>query len=153
MLSGGLIPTYLLVKQVGLLNTRWALIIPQALSVWSLLIAVLATALSLRWHWSRHVSRHKSPLRTLLWRQGRDCAVVDAAGVTHAGQLLPQAFVMPWLVILHYQTGGRRRSLFILPDMLPADTLRRLRVRLKTELCQAQPAIGSTAGRHGCVER
>ena len=40
MFDGGLIPTYLLVKQVGLLNTRWALIIPQALSVWSLLIAI-----------------------------------------------------------------------------------------------------------------
>ena len=40
MFGGGLIPTYLLVKQVGLLNTRWALIIPQALSVWSLLIAI-----------------------------------------------------------------------------------------------------------------
>lgn len=38
--NGGIIPTFLLVKQVGLYNTRWALIIPQALSVWNLLIAV-----------------------------------------------------------------------------------------------------------------
>jgi putative aldouronate transport system permease protein len=38
--SGGLIPTYLLVKDLGLRNTRWALIIPQALSVWNLLIAI-----------------------------------------------------------------------------------------------------------------
>jgi multiple sugar transport system permease protein/putative aldouronate transport system permease protein len=38
--NGGLIPTYLLVRQLGLINTRWALIIPQALSVWSLLIAI-----------------------------------------------------------------------------------------------------------------
>jgi multiple sugar transport system permease protein/putative aldouronate transport system permease protein len=38
--SGGLIPTYLLVKDLGLRNTRWALIIPQALSVWNLMITV-----------------------------------------------------------------------------------------------------------------
>ncbi len=40
MFSGGMIPTYLLVKEVGLLNTRWALIIPNALSVWNLLITI-----------------------------------------------------------------------------------------------------------------
>jgi len=38
--NGGLIPTYLLVRDLGLRNTRWALIIPQALSVWNLLIAI-----------------------------------------------------------------------------------------------------------------
>ena len=38
--NGGLIPTYLLVRDLGLRNTRWALIIPQALSIWNLLIAI-----------------------------------------------------------------------------------------------------------------
>jgi putative aldouronate transport system permease protein len=38
--SGGLIPTYLLVRDLGMRNTRWALIIPQALSIWNLLIAI-----------------------------------------------------------------------------------------------------------------
>ncbi len=38
--NGGLIPTYLLVRDLGMRNTRWALIIPQALSVWNLLIAI-----------------------------------------------------------------------------------------------------------------
>lgn len=38
--SGGLIPSYLLVKNLGMLNTRSALIIPQALSVWNLMIAM-----------------------------------------------------------------------------------------------------------------
>ncbi|MBB3112148.1 multiple sugar transport system permease protein/putative aldouronate transport system permease protein [Paenibacillus phyllosphaerae] len=39
MFSGGLIPTYLVVKALGLLDTRWALIIPTALSVWNMIIA------------------------------------------------------------------------------------------------------------------
>ncbi|MFK7697291.1 carbohydrate ABC transporter permease [Paenibacillus sp. HJGM_3] len=36
--SGGLIPTYLLVKSLGLLNTMWAMIIPGAVSVWNIII-------------------------------------------------------------------------------------------------------------------
>jgi multiple sugar transport system permease protein/putative aldouronate transport system permease protein len=38
MFSGGMIPTYLLVKDLGMLDTRWALIIPGALSVWNMII-------------------------------------------------------------------------------------------------------------------
>ncbi len=40
MFSGGLIPLYITVKQLGLYDTRWALIIPQALSVWNMIIAI-----------------------------------------------------------------------------------------------------------------
>jgi len=38
LFSGGLIPTYLVVQDLGLLNTRWALILPTALSVWNVII-------------------------------------------------------------------------------------------------------------------
>jgi putative aldouronate transport system permease protein len=38
LFSGGLIPTYLLVKDLDLLNTRWALILPGALAVWNVII-------------------------------------------------------------------------------------------------------------------
>ncbi|GIO52858.1 MULTISPECIES: carbohydrate ABC transporter permease [Paenibacillus] len=36
--GGGMIPTYLLIKSLGLLNTFWAMIIPSAVSVWNILI-------------------------------------------------------------------------------------------------------------------
>jgi multiple sugar transport system permease protein/putative aldouronate transport system permease protein len=36
--SGGMIPTYLVVHQLGLLNTRWALVIPAAVSVFQVII-------------------------------------------------------------------------------------------------------------------
>ncbi|MFI7061393.1 carbohydrate ABC transporter permease [Kribbella sp. NPDC050124] len=39
LFTGGLIPTYLVVQQVGLLDTRWALIVPQAIGVWQVIIA------------------------------------------------------------------------------------------------------------------
>lgn len=36
--GGGLIPTYMVVKSLGLTNTMWALILPGAVSVWNILI-------------------------------------------------------------------------------------------------------------------
>lgn len=39
LFNGGLIPGYLVVRDLGLLNTRWALLIPGAMSVWNILIA------------------------------------------------------------------------------------------------------------------
>ncbi|MFK7694946.1 carbohydrate ABC transporter permease [Paenibacillus sp. HJGM_3] len=36
--SGGLIPTYLLVKSLGMVNTMWALIIPNAIAIWNVII-------------------------------------------------------------------------------------------------------------------
>lgn len=38
MFTGGLIPTYLLVQDLGLTNTRWAMLLPTALSVWNMII-------------------------------------------------------------------------------------------------------------------
>lgn len=39
MFYGGLIPTYLTVRSVGILNTRLAMILPQAVAVWFVIIA------------------------------------------------------------------------------------------------------------------
>jgi multiple sugar transport system permease protein/putative aldouronate transport system permease protein len=40
LFNGGIVPTYLVVNDLGLINSRWALIIPQALSIWNLIITV-----------------------------------------------------------------------------------------------------------------
>jgi putative aldouronate transport system permease protein len=37
--GGGLVPTYLLVKNLGLLNTVWAVIIPGAVNVWNIILS------------------------------------------------------------------------------------------------------------------
>lgn len=39
MFSGGLIPTYLIIKSLGMLDTMWALIIPGVVGAWSILVA------------------------------------------------------------------------------------------------------------------
>lgn len=38
MFSGGLIPLYLTVKKLGILDTRWAMLLPGALAVWQVII-------------------------------------------------------------------------------------------------------------------
>ncbi|WP_193106211.1 carbohydrate ABC transporter permease [Brachybacterium sp. FME24] len=38
MFSGGMIPTYLVVRDLGMLNTIWAMILPAAVSVWQLIV-------------------------------------------------------------------------------------------------------------------
>jgi len=37
-IGGGMIPTYLLVKDLGMLNTVWSLVLPGALSTWNLMV-------------------------------------------------------------------------------------------------------------------
>lgn len=38
MFSGGMIPTYLVVKSLGMINTLWAIVIPSAVSIWNIII-------------------------------------------------------------------------------------------------------------------
>ena len=38
LFSGGLIPRYLLVRSLGMLDTRWAMVLPAALAVWNVII-------------------------------------------------------------------------------------------------------------------
>ncbi|MDN3450052.1 carbohydrate ABC transporter permease [Planococcus sp. APC 3906] len=37
--NGGMIPTYLLVKELGMINTPWAIILPGAVSVWNIILS------------------------------------------------------------------------------------------------------------------
>ncbi|MEK4521544.1 carbohydrate ABC transporter permease [Psychrobacillus sp. FSL W7-1457] len=39
MFSGGLIPTYLVIKNLGMLDTIWAIVIPGVVGAWSILVA------------------------------------------------------------------------------------------------------------------
>ncbi len=37
--QGGLIPTFLVIKQLGMIDTMWALVIPNAVGVWAIIVA------------------------------------------------------------------------------------------------------------------
>jgi hypothetical protein len=94
-----------------------------------------AVLLSLGWYWWRLVSRRNPrAVRGLRWEAGRDCVLQLAGGEQLQARLASRAFVMPWLTVLYFQ--GQPRQLVLLPDMLPAEAFRRLRVRLRLELQQ-----------------
>ena len=38
LFHGGLIPTYVLIQKLGIMNTRWAMLLPSALGVWNVII-------------------------------------------------------------------------------------------------------------------
>ena len=38
LFHGGLIPTYVLIQKLGIMNTRWAMLLPTALGVWNVII-------------------------------------------------------------------------------------------------------------------
>jgi putative aldouronate transport system permease protein len=38
LFSGGLIPTYLVIRSLGMVDTRWAIIVPAAMSVWNVVL-------------------------------------------------------------------------------------------------------------------
>jgi hypothetical protein len=105
--------------------------VPVAASI-ALAVAVL---LSLAWHWRLRVSqRYPHAVRCLRWEAGGDCILKLASGEQLTTQLAARAFVMPWLLILYFQ--DRPRHLVLLPDMLPTEVFRQLRVRLRLELQQ-----------------
>ena len=39
LFGGGMIPSYLLIKSLGLLDTRWVMILPNAMAVWNMILA------------------------------------------------------------------------------------------------------------------
>jgi putative aldouronate transport system permease protein len=38
LFNGGMIPTYLLVQKLGIMNSRWAMLLPNAIAVWNVII-------------------------------------------------------------------------------------------------------------------
>ena len=83
----------------------------------------------------------------LLWRSDGqwECRI---GGSVEPAVLATTAVVQPWLVILPLRCDERRRIryLVILPDMLPAQDFRRLRVRLRIAMANASAGKGADSG-------
>jgi len=111
-----------------------AALLPLPLSARGLL--ELCLLLPLVRQWNHHVRRNTPRcIKTVTWKEGRECRVLLCNGEQHDVILGRSAFVQPWLVILHFHGLGRRRQyLLLLPAMLDRSSYRRLRVRLRMEL-------------------
>jgi hypothetical protein len=123
------------------LHASAALLIASLLQSPLRVAALLLVAASLLSSSRKHLLRSAGPrITVLLWSQHAHWTLQMAGGARVTGKLLPGSFVHPWLTVLCFATGPlTRRSVVLVADSLPKDTLRRLRVRLR---CQA-PGAGA----------
>ena len=77
--------------------------------------------------------RGRRGARALRVSRGGAIEVVSGAGNLRSGELRNGSFVAPWLTIVRWRPDAARfdRTILILPDMLPRDDFRRLRVLLR----------------------
>lgn len=128
LFSGGLIPTYLVVQSLGLLDTRLALIIPQAMGVWQVIIAVaffrasvpdelyeaaqLDGSSDLRFLWSVVLPLSKPLLAViaLMYAITQWNSYFDALLYLRDPGLYPLQLVLRNILILNDQAGGQEAS-------------------------------------------
>ena len=139
---GGLIPTYLVVKDLGMLNTRWALLIPQAVAAWQVIIArtffqvtipeELAEAAELdgcsdlRFLWSIVLPLSKPILAVLvlMYAVGQWNAYFDALLYLKSAALHPLQLVLRGILILNTTTSGSMEASEMVERQQMADLLK-----------------------------
>jgi putative aldouronate transport system permease protein len=139
---GGLIPTYLVVKNLGMLNTRWALLIPQAVAAWQVIIArtffqvnipdELAEAAELdgcgdlRFLWSVVLPLSKPILAVLvlMYAVGQWNAYFDALLYLKSADLYPLQLVLRSILILNTFVSGSMEASVMIERQQLADLLK-----------------------------
>ncbi|THV42444.1 carbohydrate ABC transporter permease [Glycomyces buryatensis] len=124
LFSGGLIPTYMVVRALGMLDTRWAMIIPAAIGAWQVLIAMtffrssipgelyeaaqLDGASDLRFLWSVVLPLSKPLLAViaLMYGIGQWNSYFSALIYLRSEELYPLQLVLRNLLVLNNNAGG-----------------------------------------------
>jgi len=140
--SGGLIPTYMVVKQLGLLNTRWALIIPGAVAAFYVIIArtffqlnipeELAEAaemdgcsdLNFLWKIVIPLSGPIIAILALMYAVGQWNAYFDALIYLKSASLQPLQLVLRSILILNLTVSGSVDAATLLERRELADLLK-----------------------------
>jgi putative aldouronate transport system permease protein len=142
LFSGGLIPTYLVVKELGMLNTRWAMLIPQAVAVWQVIIARtffqasipdelsdaadLDGASDLRFLWSVVIPLSKPIIAVLvlMYAVAQWNAYFDALLYLKSPELHPLQLVLRSILILNTTTSGSMEASAMIERRQLADLLK-----------------------------
>lgn len=124
--NGGLIPTYLIISNLGLLNTIWALILPGAFSVWNMIIA--------RTYYQN------------VPKELREAAVIDGANeLTYFFKVLLPVCKPLIAVLLLWQFVGMWNSYFDAMIYISDEAKQPLQLVLRSILIQNQPQSGMIA--------
>jgi putative aldouronate transport system permease protein len=142
LFSGGLIPTYLVVKNLGMLDTRWAMLIPQAIAVWQVIITrtffqasipdelVEASELDgcsdLRFLWSvvLPLSKPIIAVLVLMYAIFQWNSYFDALIYLKSPELYPLQLVLRGILILNTTTSGTMEASAMLERRQLADLLK-----------------------------
>ena len=108
------------------------------LPVWLKLVIASIVLYSLLDAWRRLIRRsHPAAVQSVTWKDAKHCRLLLQSGKQLDVMLASQAFIMPWLVVLHFRTSPRHvRYLPVLADMLDEEVFRLLRVRLRIAMDQ-----------------
>jgi putative aldouronate transport system permease protein len=124
LFQGGLIPLYMVVQNLGLLDTRWAMVLPQAVAVWQVIIArtYFRTAIpdelaeaaeidgcsDLRFLWSVVIPLAKPMIAVIALMYGifQWNAYFDALIYLKSPDLYPLQLVLRNILILNTQSTG-----------------------------------------------
>ena len=124
--GGGLIPTYLVISDLGLLNSMWAIILPGAFSVWNMIIA------------RTYYQNIPSELR--------EAAEVDGANeLTYFFKILLPVCKPVIAVLVLWQFVGMWNSYFDAMVYLSDESKQPLQLVLRAILIQNQPQSGMIA--------
>ena len=125
-IGGGLMPTYLLMDKLYLINTPWAIILPGAINVWNIMLA-------------------KTYFRSLP-RELREASSIDGASeIIHFFKIVLPVCKPIIAVLMLYQFVGQWNSYFDAMIYLDDASLQPLQLVIRSILIQNTPATGMIA--------
>ena len=132
-LGGGLIPTYLLIDKLNLLNTVWAILLPGAINVWNIMLA-------------------KTYFKTLP-RELREASAIDGASeIKHFFKIVLPVSKPIIAVLMLYQFVGQWNSYFDAMIYIDDANLQPLQLVIRSILIQNAPSTGMIADIQGMAE-
>ena len=125
-IGGGLMPTYLLMDKLYLMNTPWAIILPGAINVWNIMLA-------------------KTYFRSLP-KELREASSIDGASeIIHFFKIVLPVCKPIIAVLMLYQFVGQWNSYFDAMIYLDDASLQPLQLVIRSILIQNTPATGMIA--------
>lgn len=113
-------------------TAAWVLMALPAIPWWSKGLVLLALAASFYYNWRLHLSRTAAQAVQEIRYYAPDNILLRTNSHSHFVRLDGSSFLHPWLCVLNLRSqSGKLHTLILLPDNVPPDTLRQLRVRIK----------------------
>lgn len=132
-IGGGLMPTYLLMDKLYLINTPWAIILPGAINVWNIMLA-------------------KTYFRSLP-KELREASSIDGASeIIHFFKIVLPVCKPIIAVLMLYQFVGQWNSYFDAMIYIDDTNLQPLQLVIRSILIQNAPSTGMIADIRGMAE-